>query len=95
MQDYLTVRKHFDNRLDKIKEARQPYESEWREISSYLAPDCGCFTDPKTNKQVKKEPFYKQNINTLPAFYMKNLAAALVSNLTPGRLRWFSLEVED
>lgn len=95
MQDYLTVRKHFDNRLDKLKAARQPHENEWREISSYLAPDCGCFTDPKTNKQVKKEPFYKQNINTLPAFYMKNLAAALVSNLTPGRLRWFNLEVEN
>lgn len=61
----------------------------------YLAPDCGVFTDPVSEKKQKKDMFYKQNINTLPAFYMKNLAAALVGNLTPGRLKWFSLSVDN
>lgn len=95
MQDYLTKRKHFDSRLEKLKEKRTKYEKDWKEIREYLAPDCGCFSDPASEKDQKKDPFYKLNINTMPAFYMKNLAAAMISNLTPSRLRWFKLTVED
>ena len=94
MEQYLTKRKHFDNRLKVLAENRTLFEPAWKEIRDYLAPDCGCFNDPVANKKTKKDPFYKQNINTLPAFYMKNLAAAMVSNLTPSRLRWFKLKVE-
>lgn len=95
MQEYLTVRKHFDNRLDTLKQIRALYEPEWKETRDYLAPDCGCFNEPASDKKIKKDAYYKQNINTLPAFYMRNLAAALVSNLTPGRLRWFKLSVDN
>jgi hypothetical protein len=95
MQDYLTKRKHFDNRLSKLKENRVKHEKDWKEITEYLAPDCGCFSDPVSEKDKKKDPFYKTNINTMPAFYMKNLAAAMISNLTPSRLRWFKLNVDD
>lgn len=95
MQEYLTVRKHFDNRIDTLKQLRTLYEPEWKEVRDYLAPDCGCFNEPVSEKKIKKDSYYKQNINTLPAFYIKNLAAALVSNLTPGRLRWFKLGVDD
>lgn len=95
MNDYLKKRKHFDNRLDVLKQNRSVYEGEWKEIRNYLAPDCGCFNDSSANKNVKKDAFYKQNINTLPSFYIKNLAAALLGNLTPGRLRWFKLAVSN
>lgn len=95
MQEYLTKRKHFDSRLSKLKDNRGKQENSWKEICDYLAPDCGCFNDPATEKDKKKDPFYKQNINTMPAFYMKNLAAAMVSNLTPSRLRWFKLSVDE
>lgn len=95
MQGYLTKRKHFDNRLEALKAKRSILEPEWKDIVQYLAPDCGSFDDPTSDKQKKKDPYYKQNINSLPAFYMKNLAAALVSNLTPGRLRWFRLNVDN
>ena len=95
MKDYLTKRKHFDNRLEVLKQNRNMFESDWKDIRDYLAPDCGCFVAPATNKTQKKDPFYKQNINTLPAFYMKNLAAAMISNLTPSRLRWFKLRVDE
>jgi len=74
MQEYLTKRKHFDSRLDRLKDKRKNLESSWKEIRNFLAPDCGCFDDPITEKEKKKDPFYKQNINTMPAFYMKNLA---------------------
>ena len=95
MGGYLTKRKHFENRLEALKLNRSSYETEWKETRDFLAPDCGVFNDPSSEKNRKKEAFYKQNINTLPAFYIKNLAAALVSNLTPGRLRWFKIGVDD
>lgn len=95
MNEYMTKRKHFDNRMNVLADERKIFESEWKDIRNFLAPDCGVFDDPTTEKTKKKDPFYKQNINTLPAFYLKNLAAALMSNLTPSRLRWFSLGVDD
>lgn len=95
MEGYLTKRKHFDNRLDALKQNRNKLETDWKEIRDYLAPDCGSFGDPSSEKKSRKDPFYKQNINTLPAFYVKNLAAAIIANLTPSRLRWFKLNVDN
>ena len=92
---YLKKRKHFDNRLSALKEARSRLEPEWKEIGSFLSPDTGSFDDPTSNKNSNKDPFYRQNINTLPSYYINNLATAMVSNLTPSRLKWFSLHVED
>lgn len=92
---YLTKRKHFDNRLYKLMEDRRALETDWKEIRDYLAPDCGQFNDPKSDKNKRKDPFYKQNINTMPAFYMKSLAAAIVANLTPMQLQWFKLTVDN
>lgn len=93
--NYLTKRKHFDNRLSSLKTTRQNFESEWKEIRSYLAPDTGIFDDPTSTSALKKDAFYKQNINTLPAFYFYNLAVALIMNLTPSRLKWFRLNVPE
>lgn len=93
--NYLTTRKHFNARLEALKNTRNLLENEWKEIRSYLAPDTGCFDDPTSSTALKKEPYYKQNINTLPSFYFYNLAVALVMNLTPSRLHWFRLQVPD
>ena len=84
--NYLTKRKHFTQRLDALKETRSLLEPEWKEIRSYLAPDTGCFDDPTSTSAMKKDAFYKQNVNTLPSFYFYQLAVALVMNLTPSRL---------
>ena len=91
--DFLTKRKHFDSRLSALKTIRQNYESDWKEIRNYLAPDTGAFDDPVQERTQKKDAFYKQNINTLPSYYMTNLATALTTNLTPSRLKWFRLVV--
>ena len=93
--NYLTKRKHFTQRLDALKETRSLLEPEWKEIRSYLAPDTGCFDDPTSTSAMKKDAFYKQNVNTLPSFYFCQLAVALVMNLTPSRLHWFRLRVPD
>lgn len=95
MQEYLTKRKHFDNRMKVLSGNRAMFENDWSDMRDYLAPDCGVFSDPVSEKQKKKDPFYKQNINSMPAFYFKNLAAAMISNLTPSRLRWFKVAVEN
>jgi len=92
---YLTKKKHFENRLEALKSGRSRLESDWKTIGNHLAPDTGCFDDPSSSKSTNKDPFYKQNINTLPLYYVNNLATAMVSNLTPSRLKWFSLHVED
>lgn len=93
--NYLTKRKHFTQRLDALKETRSLLEPEWKEIRSYLAPDTGCFDDPTSTSAMKKDAFYKQNVNTLPSFYFYQLAVALVMNLTPSRLHWFRLRVSE
>lgn len=93
--NYLTKRKHFTQRLDALKETRSMLEPEWKEIRSYLAPDTGCFDDPTSTSAMKKDAFYKQNVNTLPSFYFYQLAVALVMNLTPSRLHWFRLRVPE
>lgn len=93
--NYLTKRKHFTSRLEKLKSVRSLLESEWKEVRSYLAPDTGSFDDPTSTSAIKKDAFYKQNINTLPSFYFYNLAVALVMNLTPSRLHWFRIQVND
>lgn len=95
LDNYLTKRKHFTQRLDALKETRSLLEPEWKEIRSYLAPDTGCFDDPTSTSAIKKDAFYKQNVNTLPSFYFYNLAVALVMNLTPSRLHWFRLRVPE
>ena len=93
--NYLTKRKHFTQRLDALKETRSLLEPEWKEIRSYLAPDTGCFDDPTSTSAMKKDAFYKQNVNTLPSFYFYQLAVALVMNLTASRLHWFRLRVPE
>lgn len=93
--NYLTKRKHFTQRLSALKETRSLLEPEWKEIRSYLAPDTGCFDDPTSTSAMKKDAFYKQNVNTLPSFYFYQLAVALVMNLTPSRLHWFRLRVPE
>lgn len=92
---YLTKKKHFENRFASLKQARSRLENEWKDIRSFLAPDTGCFDDPISNKNSNKDPYYTQNINTLPMYYINNLSTAMVSNLTPSRLKWFKLSVED
>ena len=92
---YLTKKKHFENRFSALKDNRSRLESEWKDIRSFLAPDTGCFDDPVSDKKSNKDPYYTQNINTLPMYYINNLSTAMVSNLTPSRLKWFRISIED
>ena len=87
--------KHFKNRFEALKNARQTREGVWKECVHYLAPNIGCFNDPSTEKKTKRDMYYKDNINTLPAYRFRILATSMVSNLTPSKLRWFNISVPD
>ena len=87
--------KHFKKRFEALKGLRQPRENLWKDCVHYLAPNIGCFNDPSTEKKSKRDLYYKDNINTLPAYRFRILATSMVSNLTPSKLRWFNIEVPD
>lgn len=93
--NYFTKKRHFEGRLESFKTSRTKLEPEWKEISEFLAPDTGLFIDPVSDKNSNRDIRGRRNINTLPAYYVNNLATAMVSNLTPSRLRWFNLHVDD
>lgn len=93
-QDYLTKKKHFENRLATLKSLRTPYEPNWKEINKYFGVGTGDFDGPQSTPKAK-EAFYDKNINTLPVRYAQNLAASLVSTLTPSNMRWFGYEVKN
>lgn len=90
----LTI-KHFNKRFGALKDIRKSREDVWKECVHYIAPNIGCFNDPSTEKKNKKDMFYKDNINTLPAYRFRILATSMVSNLTPSKLRWFNITVPE
>lgn len=92
--EYLTKKKHFENRFTTLKNLRQPFEANWHEINRYFGVGTGDFDAPRQVPGAKSA-FYEQNINTLPVRYVENLAASLVSTLTPSNMRWFGYEVKD
>lgn len=92
---YIKRRRHFEDRLAVLMGERTKLEPELKEINQFLSPETGAFNEPITEKKTKKDSYYKQNINTLPSYYVNNLATAMVTNLTPSRLKWFRLKVED
>ena len=88
--------KYFQARYNELKEAREDFESDWRQLSKFLAPSTGLFdTDPANNKDKKKYTYPKDNLNGMPQRYMRNLATALVATLCPPDSRWFGYTVPD
>ena len=87
--------KHFKKRFESLKALRQPRESLWRDCVHYIAPNIGCFNDPSTEKKSKRDLYYKDNINTLPAYRFRILATSMVSFLTLCIFRWFNIQVPD
>lgn len=93
MQDRL---KYFQNRYAELKQAREDFVPEWKQLSKFLAPSTGMlYTDPATDKDKRKYTYPKDNLNGLPQRYMRNLATALVATLCPPDSRWFGFTVPD
>lgn len=88
--------KYFQARYDELKNAREDFVPEWRQLSKFLAPSTGLFyTDPATDKDKRKYTYPRDNLNGMPQRYMRNLATALVATLCPPDSRWFGYTVPD
>lgn len=88
--------KYFQNRYEELKNAREDFVPEWKQLSKFLAPSTGMlYTDPATDKDKRKYTYPKDNLNGLPQRYMRNLATALVATLCPPDSRWFGYTVPD
>ena len=88
--------KYFQNRYEELKNAREDFVPEWKQLSKFLAPSTGMlYTDPASDKDKRKYTYPKDNLNGLPQRYMRNLATALVATLCPPDSRWFGFTVPD
>lgn len=88
--------KYFQNRYEELKNAREDFVPEWKQLSKFLAPSTGMlYTDPATDKDKRKYTYPKDNLNGLPQRYMRNLATALVATLCPPDSRWFGFTVPE
>ena len=86
--------KYFQARYDELKNAREDFVPEWKQLSKFLAPSTGMlYTDPANDKDKRKYTYPKDNLNGLPQRYMRNLATALVATLCPPDSRWFGFTV--
>lgn len=88
--------KYFQNRYAELKDAREDFVPEWKQLCKFLAPSTGMlYTDPANDKDKRKYTYPKDNLNGLPQRYMRNLATALVATLCPPDSRWFGFTVPD
>ena len=88
--------KYFQNRYNELKDAREDFVSEWKQLNKFLAPSTGMlYTNPANDKDKRKYTYPKDNLNGLPQRYMRNLATALVATLCPPDSRWFGYTVPD
>lgn len=88
--------KYFQARYEELRNAREDFVPEWKQLSKYLAPSTGMlYTDPATDKDKRKYTYPKENLNGMPQRYMRNLATALVATLCPPDSRWFGYTVPD
>lgn len=88
--------KYFQNRYEELKDAREDFVPEWKQLCKFLAPSTGMlYTDPANDKDKRKYTYPKDNLNGLPQRYMRNLATALVATLCPPDSRWFGYTVPD
>lgn len=81
---------YFQNRFAELKESREDFVPDWKDLSKFLAPSTGMlYTDPARDKDKRRYTYPRENLNGLPQRYMRNLATALVATLCPPDSRWF------
>lgn len=88
--------KYFQARYAELKNDREDFVSDWKQLNKFLAPSTGMlYTDPASDKDKRKYTYPKDNLNGMPQRYMRNLATALVATLCPPDSRWFGYTVPD
>ena len=87
--------KYLTERLSKAESIRNHYESMWRDISHYVAPNRGNFVS-KTGTQYANTTKSVPNIYNSTAVHANTiLASTLYSGLINPSTKWFRLEIKD
>lgn len=91
----VTKVQYYRERWLRLEETFNRFENEYKDIAREIGVDTGDFDDVKYNKNRRKNPYYKKNINSIAASSAKLLASLLTSHLTNPQQRWFYLSVDD
>lgn len=85
-------RKPFEKRIADLINARTSYESDWKDISTYIRPTRGFFSETPGNS---RSIDHKALINNTPTLAARILSSGLVSGLTSPSRPWFRLGLQN
>lgn len=88
-----TLREHCERRLAAMKQARAPYEAEWKEIARYAQPSRSRFLNAEQNKNFKRTNRNIYNGHAILAF--RTLTGGMTSGLSSPSRPWFRLTAYD
>jgi hypothetical protein len=89
----LTLKERCKKRLDGLKQARQPYEPEWREIASLAQPARSRWLNSDTNKNARQRNSRLQSSHGIFAF--RTLQGGMTSGLSSPSRPWFKFSLYD
>jgi hypothetical protein len=87
-----TLKEKVVRRLEGLKNARRPYEAEWKEIAAYAQPAKSRFLASDTNKG--RQPNRRLN-NSHGIFAFRTLQGGMTSGLSSQSRPWFNLTTYD
>lgn len=85
----LTLKERCNRRFAALKNARQPYEAEWREIAQYAQPSRSRFLNSEQNKNFKRTNKAIYNSHAILSF--RTLTGGMTSGLSSPSRPWFRL----
>lgn len=88
------LRRHADQRRTAMKNARQPWIQDWRQVSEYIDPARGRFDGDATNTEPAKRSRSKI-INSRATYCVRVATAGLSSHMTSKARPWFNLTTPD
>lgn len=88
----LTLKERCQRRLEGLKQNRQSFESDWRQIASYALPARSRFLASATNKG--RQPNRRLN-NSHGIFAFRTLQGGMTSGLSSQSRPWFTLTTYD
>jgi hypothetical protein len=89
----LTRKQQCVRRLAALKNLRQPYEEEWREIAKYAQPSRSRFLNSEANKNFKRSNKAIYNSHAILSF--RTLTGGMTSGLSSPSRPWFRLAPYD
>lgn len=83
----------YADRLKQLEDLRNPFEQDWLDIQKYILPRKGLFY--LRGQKVKEKRDHSAIIDPEATFDLKDLAAALLTGMTPKTRPWLRLVCQD